>query len=207
MQVLFFGFMAKAQQRTGLHPGGLYIHAVLFEPRSFPSDAVSCLCGEYRAWCERRSRILAGPGPGPGVSILSSVRHFIYHPSLEDSVKSLRFPVTQTDSVLEERVRMKRLLRVILSPNEERMIKPVYSGICWKAWLRNSPPWGWQLSGKSAVTGGEITRTRMSRRISRHPALEPRVCAAQRTELPRRHAGILKGLPLTDGEDHQENSW
>lgn len=44
-------------------------------------------------------------------------------------MKSLRFPVTQTDSVLEERVRMKRLLGVILSPNEERVIKPVYSGI------------------------------------------------------------------------------
>ena len=73
----------------GLHTGGLFIHAVLFDPRHFPSYAVSCLYREYKAWCERRGRILTGLGPGPGVSILSSVRHFIYHPSLEDCVRTL----------------------------------------------------------------------------------------------------------------------
>ena len=87
--MLLFGFIAKVQRRMGLHTGGLFIHAVLFDPRHFPSYAVSCLYREYKAWCERRGRILTGLGPGPGVSILSSVRHFIYHPSLEDCVRTL----------------------------------------------------------------------------------------------------------------------
>ena len=89
MQVLLLGFMAEAQRRMGLHTGGPFIHAVLFDPRRFPSYAVSYLCREYRAWCERRGRILTGPGPGPGVSFLSSGRHFISLPSLEDFVRSL----------------------------------------------------------------------------------------------------------------------
>lgn len=117
MQVLLFGFTAKAQRRMGLHTGGLFIHAVLFDPRYFSSYAISCLYREYKAWCERRGRILTGPRPGPGVSVLSSVCHFIYHPSLEDFVRTLRIPVTQMDSLLEEPVMMKCLLAVILSLN------------------------------------------------------------------------------------------
>lgn len=87
--MLLFGFIVKAQRRMALHTGGLFIHAVLFDPRYFPSYAVSCLYREYKSWCERRGRILTGLVPGPGVSILSSVHHFIYHPSLEDSVMTL----------------------------------------------------------------------------------------------------------------------
>lgn len=114
MQVLLFGFRAKAQRRIGLHTRGLFMHAVLFDPRYFPSDAISCLYREYKAWCERQGRILTGPGPRPGVSILSSVYHFIYHPSLEDFVRTLQFPVTQTDSIF---VMMKCLLVIMLSLN------------------------------------------------------------------------------------------
>lgn len=126
MQVLLFGFRAKAQKRMGLHTGGLFIRAVLFDPRYFPSYAISCLYREYKAWCERQGRILAGPGPGPGVSILSSVCHFIYHPSLEDLVRTLQFPVTQTDSMF---AMVKCLLVIILSLNQEIMIKPLHFGI------------------------------------------------------------------------------
>lgn len=56
------GFIARAPRRMGLHAGGLFIHAVLFDPGCFPSYAVSCAYGEYKAGCERRGRILTGPG-------------------------------------------------------------------------------------------------------------------------------------------------
>lgn len=74
------------------------MRAVGRELGRFLSHVVSRLYWESEAWCERQGRILTGPGPEPGVIFLSSVCHFISHPSLRPSWGPFWLPGTSTEA-------------------------------------------------------------------------------------------------------------